>query len=155
SMEPGDVILTPSWTFHGHAHEGMEKMLWLDVLDVPLVRSVDAQFYEEYSQPRTLQQAEKHVDESALFSYKWAETRELLHRSSDGDTLTLKNRTTGGPIMPTINASMQLVRSGQRAKARRSLGNYIHHVVEGSGYSIIDGQRFDWNQHDTFCVPTW
>jgi len=155
SMEPGDVILTPSWTFHGHAHEGIGHMLWLDVLDVPLVRSVDSQFYEEYSQPRTLQSPEKRLDESGLFSYKWKETREALYRLPEGGTVTLKNRLTGGPVMPTINASMQLIKAGRRTKAGRSLGNYIHHVVEGSGYSIIDGQRFDWAPHDTFCVPTW
>jgi gentisate 1,2-dioxygenase len=30
SMEPGDFILTPSWTWHGHAQEGAGPMLWLD-----------------------------------------------------------------------------------------------------------------------------
>ena len=155
SMQPGDVILTPAWAFHGHAHEGLGNMLWLDVLDVPLVRSVDSQFYEEYTQPRSLQRPEKRLDESGLFSYKWTETREALYRVQECHTVTFKNRLTQGPVMPTINASMQLLKAGQRTEARRSLGNYIHHVVEGSGYSIIDGQRFDWNQHDTFCVPTW
>src|SRR5689334_4743914 len=123
SMEPGDVILTPSWTFHGHAHEGTEKMLWLDVLDVPLVRNLDSQFYEEYSQPRTLQRPEKRMDESAIFSYKRAETREALHRLTESGTVTLKNRRTGGPVMPTINASMQLLKAGHRTNPRRTLGN--------------------------------
>jgi len=92
-------------------------MLWLDVLDVPLVRSVDSQFYEEYSQPRTLQRPEKRLDESGLFSYKWKETREALYRLPEGGTVTLKNRLTGGPVMPTINASMQLIKADRRTKA--------------------------------------
>ena len=162
SMEPGDLILTPSWSWHGHAHEGMGPMLWLDVLDVPLVRSLDSQFYEEYSEPRSLQEPEKRPDESAHFSYKWTQTRESLDRLKEsepnpyeGYALTFTNPFTGGPVMPTISCSAHLFTSGQRTKSRRSLANYIHHVVEGSGYSIIDGQRFDWKQHDTFCVPTW
>jgi gentisate 1,2-dioxygenase len=162
SMEPGDLILTPSWSWHGHAHEGMGKMLWLDVLDVPLVRSLDSQFYEEYSEPRSLQAHEKRLDESAHFSYKWTQTRESLYGLKESEpnpyeayAVTFTNSFTGGPVMPTISCSAHLLTAGQRTKARRSLANYIHHVVEGSGYSVIDGQRFDWKQHDTFCVPTW
>ncbi len=184
SMEPGDFILTPSWTWHGHTHEGMGKMLWLDVLDVPLVRALDCQFYEEYSEPRSLQRPEKPSDDSLrrygagsmlptwmgkpnvpyspLFSYKWASTREALYRLTEfepspyeGYALTFTNPFTGGSVMPTISSSMHLLMGGQPTKARRSLGNYVHHVVEGSGYSVIDGERFDWKQDDTFCVPTW
>src|SRR6516165_7318747 len=35
-MEEGDLILTPSWTWHEHIHEGQAPILWLDALDVPL-----------------------------------------------------------------------------------------------------------------------
>ena len=28
-------------------------------------------------------------------------------------------------------------------------------VAKGKGYSIINGQRFDWQEHDIFCVPSW
>src|SRR5205085_10528782 len=33
SMDPGDFLITPSWAWHGHAHEGDGPMIWLDVLD--------------------------------------------------------------------------------------------------------------------------
>ena len=184
SMEPGDFILTPSWTWHGHRHEGTGKMLWLDVLDVPLVRTLDWQFQEEYSEPRSLQAPSKEPDDSLrrygtgsvlpswmgkpnvpyspLFSYKWGPTRDSLYRLTqfepspyEGYAVTFTNPFTGGPVMPTISSSMHLLTAGQRTKARRSLANHIYHVVEGSGYSILDGQRFDWRTHDTFCVPTW
>ena len=41
-MTPGDVVLTPSWCWHGHANEGRETAFWLDFLDVPFVRHVEA-----------------------------------------------------------------------------------------------------------------
>ena len=47
-MEPGDLILTPSWTWHDHNNEGSDPMIWLDGLDVPLVRYLRANFYEAY-----------------------------------------------------------------------------------------------------------
>jgi gentisate 1,2-dioxygenase len=28
-------------------------------------------------------------------------------------------------------------------------------VAKGSGYSIINGKRFDWTERDIFCVPSW
>jgi gentisate 1,2-dioxygenase len=28
-------------------------------------------------------------------------------------------------------------------------------VAYGNGYSIIGGKRFDWSDHDIFCVPAW
>jgi gentisate 1,2-dioxygenase len=45
-MAPGDLILTPSWTWHEHHNPGTEPMIWFDGLDLPLVRSLDAMFFE-------------------------------------------------------------------------------------------------------------
>jgi gentisate 1,2-dioxygenase len=28
-------------------------------------------------------------------------------------------------------------------------------VVEGTGYSVVGGQRLDWEDKDVFAVPTW
>jgi gentisate 1,2-dioxygenase len=99
---------------------------------------------------------------SPLFSYKWRQSREALYRLTamspdpyDGFALDFINPVTGGPVMPTIGASMHLVTAGQVTKARRSTANRLYHVAEGSGFSILDGLRFDWERGDTFCVPTW
>ncbi|MCS5669076.1 MAG: cupin domain-containing protein, partial [Dehalococcoidia bacterium] len=36
-MYPGDLVLTPSWTWHDHSNESGEPIIWLDGLDIPLV----------------------------------------------------------------------------------------------------------------------
>src|SRR4029450_1478879 len=41
-MEPGDLIITPPMRWHDHGHEGSEPVIWLDGLDIPLVRSFEA-----------------------------------------------------------------------------------------------------------------
>src|SRR5499433_1915017 len=41
-MEPGDLIITPPMRWHDHGHEGTGPVIWLDALDLPLVRSLDA-----------------------------------------------------------------------------------------------------------------
>ena len=45
-MAPGDLVLTPSWTWHEHHNPGTEPMIWFDGLDLPLVQSLDAMFFE-------------------------------------------------------------------------------------------------------------
>lgn len=184
SMEPGDFLLTPSWCWHGHAHEGSGPMMWLDVLDSALISGLDWRFYEEYSKPRRLQPASEVRDSSVqrygvgsllpltarkpavphspLFSYKWAQTREALGRLTEADAspfdgwaLAYSNPTAGGPVMPTIDCSIHLLPAGSTTRAHRHTTNTIYHVVQGSGYSIVDGVRFDWQHADTFCVPNW
>ena len=46
TMRPGDFIITPSWTWHDHGHEGTEPVMWLDGLDIPMIRFFDAGFAE-------------------------------------------------------------------------------------------------------------
>src|SRR5262249_6596347 len=51
-MYPGDLVLTPNWSWHDHANDTDAPMIWLDGLDPPLVRLLEAGFYEEYDQER-------------------------------------------------------------------------------------------------------
>ena len=50
---------------------------------------------------------------------------------------------------------MQMLRPGEATKAMRRTGNIIYQVAKGSGHSIIAGKRFDWQEKDIFCVPSW
>ncbi len=45
-MAPGDVVLTPSWCWHGHANESDATSYWIDFLDVPFVQHSEAMFFE-------------------------------------------------------------------------------------------------------------
>ncbi|MED5568883.1 MAG: cupin domain-containing protein [Chloroflexota bacterium] len=73
----------------------------------------------------------------------------------DGVVLEYTNPNTGGPVMPTMGCNCQLLRPGEATKAHRHTASVIYHVVEGEGYSIVDGQRLDWSEKDVFCVPGW
>src|SRR5437667_12280799 len=46
TMRPGDFVITPSWSWHDHGNETKEPMVWLDGLDIPIVRLLDASFAE-------------------------------------------------------------------------------------------------------------
>ena len=45
-MEEGDLILTPSWTWHEHIHQGDAPIVWLDALDVPFQRYMGTGAFE-------------------------------------------------------------------------------------------------------------
>jgi gentisate 1,2-dioxygenase len=46
AMRPGDLLLTPGMAWHEHHNSGTGPMVWLDGLDIPLVRELDAGFFE-------------------------------------------------------------------------------------------------------------
>jgi gentisate 1,2-dioxygenase len=31
----------------------------------------------------------------------------------------------------------------------------VYHVFRGQGFSIVDGERLDWQAGDFFAIPTW
>jgi gentisate 1,2-dioxygenase len=182
-MEPGDFLLTPNWTWHGHSKETDGAMFWLDVLDAPLVGGQNWTFYEEYPDGG-LQPAEKKNDDSLrrlgmpglrptthisngrayspLLTYKWADARSAVERLTDdelspcdGASIRYVNPVTGGPIMPTMDASLQLIRAGQQTQTHRHTSSAIYFVAEGSGKSVIGGETFTWGKNDVFSIPTW
>jgi len=159
-MFPGDLVLTPNWSWHDHANDTDGPMIWLDGLDTPLVRMLEAGFYEEYHEER---QSFGAAVNSSPWHYPMSEMRAALQRladsgsadAADGIILEYKNRRTGGPVMPTIACFMQLLRPGEQTRASRRVCCTNYHVVEGAGCSIVGGRRLDWEDKDVFTVPTW
>ena len=46
-----------------------------------------------------------------------------------------------------------MLRPGEKTLPLRQTANLLVAPFEGQGYSIVDGQRFDWKQFDTLAVP--
>ena len=159
-MFPGDLVLTPNWSWHDHANDTDAPMIWLDGLDTPLVRMLEAGFYEEYPDERQVFGA---ASNASPWHYPMSEMRGALQRlaaadtgdPADGVVLEYTNRVTGGPVMTTIACFMQLLRPGERTQACRRVCCTNFHVVEGTGYSTVGGERLDWEEKDVFTVPTW
>ncbi|HTV90045.1 MAG TPA: cupin domain-containing protein [Stellaceae bacterium] len=157
-MFPGDLVLTPNWSWHDHANDTDAPMIWLDGLDTPLVRMLEAGFFEEYPDERQDVGAPTNASE---WHYPMSEMRSALQRRAagvsvgEGIVLEYRNRRTGGPVMPTIACHMQFLRPGERTQACRRVCRTNYHVVEGAGHSVVDGQRLDWEDKDVFTVPSW
>jgi len=180
-MERGDLVLTPPVSWHDHRHPGDEPMIWLDGLDVPFVRGQHAQFAEEYpneqlqdlTRPQDASVSEYGVGlvpahstwtrkHSPLNKYAYSTTRPALLRlwevegsPRSGSTLEYVNPLTGGPVIPTISSYLSYIPEGGASKPERHTPSKIFCVLEGSGHSIINGERFDWEENDFFVVPSW
>ena len=160
AMLPGDLVLTPNWTWHDHANDSDEPMIWLDGLDSALVRMLEATFQETY--PDETQPVGEILSPSP-WRYPYVETRATLEKLAaqgvvspfDGVILEYTNPVTGGSVMPTIGCHAQLLRPGDHTHAHRHTSNTSYHVIEGEGHSIVNGQRLDWEDKDVFVVPTW
>ncbi len=62
------------------------------------------------------------------------------------------------PSMNNIGIRTQLVwvqeiPPGSRSGKLKSQGGQINIVLEGLGYTIIDGERYDWEQFDALFIP--
>ncbi len=45
-MKAGDLILTPPMVWHGHINESDHRIIWFDAANMPLIRALDAHFFE-------------------------------------------------------------------------------------------------------------
>lgn len=177
----GDYVLTPSWTWHDHTHEGAEPMIWLDILDISLVRSLHAVFFEAH--PTGTQDVSPFPHRSyqeygsglmrpvhgtefgranPLLVYPWKMADEALDRASalpgdpyDDTALEYQNPVTGGPSVATLGVRMLRLRPGFSGKARRHTGSKVYHVVSGVGETTVDGQTYSWSKGDFIAVPPW
>jgi gentisate 1,2-dioxygenase len=158
-MAPGDLVLTPNWSWHDHANDTDAPMIWLDGLDTPLVRMLEAGFYEEY--PKERQDFAAGPNRSP-WHYPMAEMRAALERAAaeargggEGVVLEYRNRRDGGPVMPTIACHMLMLPPGTKTRPTRRVCCTNYHVVEGNGHSLVAGHRLDWEDKDVFTVPIW
>jgi gentisate 1,2-dioxygenase len=180
-MNEGDLVLTPAWAWHDHEHKGSEPMIWLDVLDISLVRSMHATFFEGSASPRqpvldipdhsyrrygsAIMRPLNDTNVPALnplLVYPAARAQEALRLASelppdpfDDTALEYVNPLTGGPALPTIGTVLQSLRPGMHTKAHRHTGSVVYYVMRGDGATVVNGTTFEWGAGDFLAIPPW
>ncbi|MEM7443315.1 MAG: gentisate 1,2-dioxygenase [Pseudomonadota bacterium] len=180
-MRPGDFVITPNWTWHDHGNDSDGPMVWLDGLDVPLVRFLDASFAETWPEDRQPLSRplgdsparfgeglvpvdwQPGVKTSPVFNYPYERSREVLEtlrNTQDWDPchglkMRYINPTTGDWAMPTIGTSLQLLPKGFASAPYQSTDGTVFAVVEGDGRVEIGDASFTFGPRDVFVVPSW
>lgn len=165
TMRPGDFIITPSWTWHDHGNEADGPVVWLDGLDIPMVRFFDAGFAQNDSRKSQVVSRTEGTSlarygfnmapvrgdapfgtTSPIFNYPYERSREALDRLErdapvddwDGFKLRYVNPLTGGSPMPTMATFMQRLPAGFSGNPWRQTDGAVYSVVEGHGEIVLE-----------------
>jgi gentisate 1,2-dioxygenase len=181
TMHRGDFIITPAWTWHDHGNLGNEPVVWLDGLDIPIVRFFDAGFAERSEQlsQQTLRPEgdalarygtnmlpldyqPQPTDPTRVFVYPFKRTREALltiARSAPdpyhGHKLRYVNPATGTSPMPTIGAFAQWLPAGFETQPYRCTDGTVYVCLEGGGEARVGDVTWRLQENDIFVVPSW
>lgn len=180
-MNEGDLVLTPTQCWHDHVHRGDAPMIWLDILDISLVRAMHATFFEPY--PDKVQPVLPVPDASwrkfgsglmrppgaravpgvnPLLAYPKPMSDEALARAQalpaddcDDVVMAYVNPNDGGPVMKPLDCRMLRLRAGFAGKPRRQVGSKLYYVVSGQGSSTVGGERYGWGPGDFIAIAPW
>src|SRR3982750_4664069 len=128
-MKPGDFVLTPAWQWHDHGNETNETVVWMDGLDVPLTKALNAMFFEMHKDIKASHHNPVNGP-SALYG---------AGRPHGGVALEYTHAQTGGPVLPTMSCRVQMIRKGEKLKPKRVSGSSVFLVKQGKGRSVING----------------
>ena len=179
-MEPGDLILTPGWSWHGHVHPGDdEPVVWMDGLDVPFVLGLRAGFFRDdpyagdplpvryvlgtTAGPATLVPAgTRSGQHSPVRRYPWREAYPALRRlmaQAPGNTaltsLEYRNPVTGGPALATLCCLLDGMPAGAQTRPRRETASSVVVVARGTGTLRCGGLTFALLPNDVAAIPAW
>lgn len=157
-MERGDVILTPSWTWHDHGNEGDGAMIWLDGLDLPVFRFLPVNFSENYSESRY---PSNPVSNSSA-KFPWVTVEEKLNANCEASPYARYDyrQLDGQHLSRTISAQAERIAAGSTTAKSQETCSFVYHVYDGEGYSVItapgsEEKKVFWRSRDTFSVPAW
>jgi gentisate 1,2-dioxygenase len=180
-MSPGDFVITANWAPHDHGNTSKQPMLWLDVLDFPQVNFFEASFAEQFetaTQPTSRANGDSlafygsgvlpdgrvaRPNSSPVINYTYARTRPIVERmmragdidKRHGARVRYANPVNGGPVLPTMGASLAMFPAGFRGESYRSTDGTVFVCAEGKGTTTVDGKELDWGPWDVFVVPPW
>lgn len=184
-MQRGDLLLTPSWMWHEHEmDEGGEPMYWLDALDFPFVKYLDAEEFEAFpagQRQKIVRAANTPTDvgrnglvnahaisppySSAQLVYHWRDTEEVLRQALrtkqpdpvDGLAYEYVNPLNGKHCLATIACFAHGYPEGFISALRKRTSSSICVVMEGTGALIAGDTRLEFIAGDIFVEPaaTW
>jgi len=177
-MHAGDFIVTPNWTWHNHDIDRRARTVWLDILDVPLVKQMNAMFGQlgsatpDYPEtmgtlPDALFQRgglmpvsdRPSVPYTPRFRYAWQDVAAMLEAmpaAPDGSrAVRYTNPLDGGPVTSTLDAVAIQPPTGRFGEERRASVGGLCVAVEGRGESHIGDRVVAWGPRDIFTLPEW
>jgi gentisate 1,2-dioxygenase len=174
-MKRGDLILTPTGLWHEHGHDGDKPVVWLDVLDLPLVHYLEASYHingdRQAVKPGTGAAAyaraglvptpvfERSRKSYPMLRYPWADARAALvalaaDRPDEPNVqITYSNPETGGHAENILGFYALMLRPGQTLSLPARSPAMVFHVIEGGALVSVGHDSFTMSEADTCCTP--
>jgi gentisate 1,2-dioxygenase len=174
-MSRGDLVLTPTGLWHEHGHEGDAPVVWLDVLDLPLVYYMEASYHVDGARqtvkPGQSERAyaraglvptpvfERASNPYPMLRYAWVDTRAALEAlaaelaAAEAVQLTYVNPETGADVQNILGYRALMLRPGETLKLPVRSPAAVFHLIEGAADVRIGEQRFALAESDTCCAP--
>jgi gentisate 1,2-dioxygenase len=144
-MAPGDVVLTPAWSWHGHANESTETSYWIDFLDIPFVQLSEAMFFEPHPSGALEPVSSREASPMRIPSGA------ALGPGRDAKTVEIAK-----DVMPTIGLHLIRQPKGERLEWAKSTVNNIYAVVSGKARFTVEGKFSEsLDRGDVIAVPCW
>ena len=174
-MRRGDLILTPTGLWHEHGHDGHEPVVWLDVLDLPLVHYLEASYHVDgprqsvapgrgdtvYARggivPTPL--FERSSKAYPMLRYPWAEARAALvalatdQPDQQAVQVGYVNPQTGNDAENILGFYALMLRPGQTLALPVRSPAMVFHQIGGSARVRVEEQSFTLAEADTCCAP--
>jgi gentisate 1,2-dioxygenase len=175
-MSRGDLILTPTGLWHEHGHDGSEPVVWLDVLDLPLVHYMEASYHVDgprqtvrpdrgdraYARGGVVPTEEVfgRADKAyPMLRYPWVEARAALESLAadrpdlEAVQVTYVNPETGADAQNILGYYALMLRPGQTLRLPVRSPATVFHLIEGAVEVRVEEQRFTLADADTCCAP--
>ena len=174
-MSRGDLILTPTGLWHEHGHDGKDPVIWLDVLDLPLVFYMEASYHVNGDRQTVVpgrgdkQYAHGGVVPTKVFErskkaypmlrYAWTDAKAALQAlAADDEALdqvqvTYTNPETGTDAENILGFYALMLRPGQTLHLPARSPAQVFHVIEGSVQVQVVNKKFSMVAADTCCAP--
>ena len=176
-MHRGDLILTPTGLWHEHGHDGTAPVIWLDVLDLPLVYYMEASYHLNGTRQTQLPgRGDRAYTRGGLvptpvfgragkaypmLRYPWVEARAALlalaedRPDLDAVQITYVNPETGDDAENILGFHALMLRPGQTLRLPARSPACVFHLIEGAaGVDVqVEAQTFLLQDADTCCAP--
>ena len=181
-MRRGDLVLTPTGLWHQHGHDGDKPVVWLDVLDLPMMVYLETSYHvdgprqtevpgrsdQAYSSAGLLPTPmfERSSQRYPMLRYPWDRTRAALEAlatdrpDESAVQVTYINPETGADVENVLGFHALMLRPGQTLRLPARSPASVFHLIEGAAEMQTGDAAagdatagFAMAQADTCCAP--
>ena len=174
-MFRGDLIITPTGLGHEHEHRGNAPVVWLDVLDLPVILFAEASYAvegerqsahwgsssNEYLRGGVVPTTgfERKTSQHALLRFPWSDVKASLQgiaQNAPGNgvaQVAYVNPETGADVQSNLGFYAMMLQPGQATVLPCRSPAVVIHQIEGEFSAECEGARFHFSNADPAVFP--